>query len=164
MLHKRLKITILLQAILSISLFLCGALIATKSNVISSQFLGIVSRSHASNLWQHFFWITGNNFSVFFIIFWLNYFTYGIGGTLLALNSFRVLGAVSRYAIAINSYFSLAFIVIEVITLLFVNTNSTLLGKSKDKRNVILTLFIITICVIIGGILETLAIKTIRYG
>ena len=62
-----------------------------NDNMIPSTLLEIVTKVQTTNSFQNFVWCFTNNFAILFIIFWVNYWTWGTVGTIWCISSAFIL-------------------------------------------------------------------------
>lgn len=182
---KNAKINVIisfLQLIILIIFFIWGINFKTESRVLDSNFFGVLSKIQISSNWQNFFWCLTNNISVLFIVFWLNYLTFGIIGTLWNLNNVFILAKIIKISLLLNSWLGVIFISLEIFSSLYSLLLSThfrlekyklrksykehhineITYKNYDKhlkRNILINLSIIGGLLLIAAILETITLK-----
>ena len=100
----------LAQLIVQIACFVGGIYFSSNSNVISSNFLEMLTKVQTTNSLQNFFWCSTNNLAVLFIVFWLSYWTFGIIGTFWCANFSFMLGLMVKLSPIIGSWISVCFI------------------------------------------------------
>ncbi len=184
---KKIYLIGLLQLIFEISFFIWGIYFKSNSNIISSNFLEVLTKVQTTNDLQNFIWCFTNNLVVLFIIFWLSYWTFGIIGTLWCANSSFMLGSIIKLSIGIGSWISVIFILLElsasIIMILFstyfrfekskfkkfckknyINMNDEICKTVKKKRekNILIILSLIATILLIAAILETFALSLIK--
>ncbi len=177
---KKTYIISLVQLIIQFACFIWGICFTSNSNVVSTNFLEILTKIQVTNSWQNFIWCFTNNLSVVFIVFWLSYWSFGVLGTLWCANSAFMLGAMIKFSIMTNSWISVCFILLELTASIIAMLSSTYFifnriskknylhgfeyetEKKKREKNILLSLLIIASIFLIAAILETVALNLIK--
>ena len=137
MLKNKLKkehFLVILQLTLQVACFVWG--FTYKSDVVTLQpsFLSTMSRIQTTKSLQNFLWCFSNNICILYVTFWLNYFTYGVVGTIVAFNSVFALGAISRVALALSWFHYLSFVLIEFLNALIIAASSTYFAYMRNRK------------------------------
>lgn len=141
---KRYYLIIFSQLVLQILFFILGINFNSPESNIHTSFLEILTKVQINNVWQDFIWCLTNNIAVVFIVFWLNYWTWGIVGTLWGINNSFILGAVFRFCFILNSWLSVCFVMLEFIALVYSSLGGSYFRFKKDGFKKSLNLFHIT--------------------
>lgn len=179
---KKINIVNFFQLILLSVFFICGIFFQRNSNIVSANFLGMLTKVQTTDSLQNFVWCFTNNFAVLFIIFWLSYFTFGVIGTLWGVSSAFSLGCMIRLSFYIQSFMSVGFILLELcacaLMVLFsarFRTQKFRLKKMSDdmcddtyaqakihiEKNILLVFSIIFLILLISATLETITLASI---
>lgn len=178
----------LFQILLQIVFLIWGVNFESNSNVINTNFLNLLTKVQTNSPLQNFAWCFSNNLIVMFIIFWINYWTFGILGTLWCANSSFMLGSLIKYSLVINSWLSICFILLELIDSLIIISTSTYFRferfkfkkfckennnvsnvniedekrnafKEKTRKNILVTFAIVACVLLIAAMLETVVLS-----
>lgn len=179
---RKLSVINLLQVILLTIFFIWGIFFKSNANVVSANFLGMLTKVQTTNSLQNFIWCFTNNFAVLFIMFWLSYFTFGVVGTLWCMKSAFSLGYMIKFSFGIRSYLSVCFILLElsaiVIMLLFstrFRAQRFRLKKVQDdmsdddydkekkylEKNILLVFAVIFLILLVSATLEMITLSSI---
>ncbi len=184
---EKIKIIFSLQILLQIAFLICGITFKPNSNVINTNFLSMLTKVQAFSNLQNFIWCFSNNLIVMFIIFWINYWTFGVVGTIWSINSSLLLGSIIEYSLIINSWISVSFVLLEFIVsiitivsstyfrferfkskrILKINSNETnnkkyKLDKKLREKHILFMFGTIATILLISAILETIDLNLIK--
>ncbi|MDR2074526.1 MAG: hypothetical protein LBP36_04140 [Oscillospiraceae bacterium] len=161
--NRKIKIISMSQLAVVTVFFVWGILFRAESNgVLPSNVLGMLTKVQTTSDWQNFLWCFSNNLAVLFIIFWLNYWTYGILGGLWCANSAFTLGALIKFSIISKLWLSVIFMLLELSSSVFMMISSTFLKFKKDYKKTLISFLIIAIILFVAAILETIVLKLYR--
>ena len=170
---NKIKLILVLQLIVQIVCSILGLSLKLSSDIVPSTFLTVMTKVQTAGNLQNFLRCFTNNLSVLFIIFWLNYWTVGIIGTLWCANSVFVLSSVIKTSLLLNSWIAPCFLILELIASVTTVTMSTYFGISKiyklDKesegnkreKSILSAMALIAIITLVAAILETVALSLI---
>lgn len=165
---RKIHILIVIQIIVQIGCFIWGFNFNAETNAISESFLEIITKVQTTNIWQNFAWCLGNNISVIFIVFWLNYWTWGIVGTLWSINSSFCLGILVKLCLGMNLYIAVCFILLEWIASIISVMSTTYLRfirRDIDKQvwqvKILRSMGLIAVLLVIAAILESIVLNYI---
>jgi hypothetical protein len=158
--NKKIKIIIISQLIIVGAFFIWGILFRAESNnVLPSNILGMLTKVQTMSDWQNFLWCFSNNLAILFIIFWLNYLTYGVLGGLWCANSAFTLGALIKFSIISKLWLSVIFMLLELSSSVFMMISSTFLKFKKDYKKTLISFLIIAIILFVAAVLEMIVLK-----
>lgn len=164
---KVIHIICFFQLILQITFLIFGICFKSDSNVLDTNFLSLLTKVQSTNTLQSFFWCFTNNIAVLYAIFWFNYWSFGVIGSVWCIGSCFMLGAVIEFAVIYNSWIAIFFIILELLASMIIILSSTYFRfekfEKKDRQRYILTvLFIVAVILLIAAVLETNALSLIR--
>ena len=164
---KTIHIICLLQSILQITFLIFGICFKSDSNVLDAGFLSLLTKVQSTSTLGNFFWCFTNNVAVLYTIFWFNYWSFGIIGTVWCAGSSFMLGAVIEFALIYNSWISVFFIVLELLASMIIILSSTYfrfekLERKVRERYILIVLFVVTVILLVAAVLETIALSIIK--
>lgn len=180
------QILYLLFVLSQILFLIFGFVSRFDSHVISTNFLGLLTKIQTTSSFQNFVWCFTNNFFVLFIIFWISYWSFGLVGVLWCTNSSYVLGVVLAFSCDIHSLVAIIFVLLEFACSVVIVEASIYFRfskykfskfceinyidkdnpiyqtwKSKQDKNVLITLGVVASILLIAAILEMTTIDSI---
>lgn len=184
---KKVYTICLFQILLQIVFLVLGFNFKSDTNVINANFLSMLTKVQTTGHLKNFVWCLTNNIIVLFIIFWLSYWTFGIFGTVWCANSSFVLGSLIEYSLAMNSWLSICFILLELLDSMVIVLASTYfrfekfkfkkfckknhidisdekykLGNKKQENKILITLATVAAILLTAATLETIALSQIK--
>lgn len=171
-------IIIFIQLLIQIIFLILGINFKSNynSNIIPSNILGMITKIQTTNNMKNFIWCFSNNLTVLFINFWLNYWTYGILGTIWCANSAFLFGYMIKISLMIKSWTSVIFVILEIFAssiMLFSSTyfrfkksfskltiDDKKYEKKRDEKNILSYMIIICIILLIAASLETFVLSS----
>ncbi len=165
---RKIYILIIIQIIIEVACLIWGCNFSAETNTISENFLEIITKVQTTNIWQNFIWCLGNNVSVMFIVFWLNYWTWGIFGTFWSINSSFCLGILVKLCLSMNLYIAVCFIILEWMASIISVMSTTyfrFIRREIDKQvwqiKILKSMGIIAGLLTIAAVLEAIALNSI---
>lgn len=184
---KKVYLIALFQLFIQIAFFIWGICFKSNSNVIPTNFLEMLSKVQTTSSLQNFIWCFTNNLTVLFIVFWINYWTFGIIGTMWCANSSFILGAMIKLSLSIGSWVAVCFMLIELIASIIVILTGTYFRfekhkfkrfckrnyidvdnavrkttKKKREKNILITLAMVASILLIAAVLEMASLNSIK--
>lgn len=163
---KVIHVICLLQLLLQITFLIFGICFKSDSNVLNTSFLSLLTKVQSTNTLGRFFWCFTNNISVLYMIFWINYWSFGILGTIWCVGSSFMLGAVIEFALICNSWISVFFSVLELLASMIIILSSTYFRFEKFEKKVrhryiLIFLLVVAAILLVAAVLETIALNMI---
>lgn len=164
----KIKLILGIHLLIQIAFVVIGFCFKSNDNVIPSTLLEIVTKVQTTNSFQNFIWCFTNNFAILFIVFWINYWTFGVVGTIWCTSSAFILGSVIKVSMTLNLWIVPIFVSLELIASIIILLSSTYyrfeksVGKEKRQRGTIITLGIVALILVIAAVLETIVLNSMR--
>lgn len=165
---NKIKLILGIHLLIQMAFVVLGFFFKSNDNVIPTTLLEVVTKVQTTNSFQNFVWCFTNNFAILFIIFWVNYWTWGTLGTIWCTSSSFILGSVIKVSIALNLWMVPIFVSLELIASIIILMSSTYyrfeknLEKEKRQRGIIITLTVVSLILLIAAILETIVLNSMR--
>lgn len=165
---NKLKLILGIHLLIQMACVIMGFLFKSNDNVVPSTLLEIVTKVQTTNSFQNFVWCFTNNFAILFIVFWVNYWTWGIVGTIWSSSSAFVLGSVIKVSMTLNLWIVPIFISLELIASIIILISSTYyrleknIEKGKRQKGIIITLTVVSLILLIAAILETIVLNSMQ--
>ena len=164
-LMKNRKIIYLIFYIAFLSTFLFGALNnQSETNIIDLKFIKLSAKAQCNNWLSNFVFLLTNNIAIEFVLFWLNFWTYGIIGTIFLLSSSFAMGLVSKLLIELDLFYGISFVLLELVVSAFVFTKSLdfRLLKTKIEYDHMIKIFkVVSLLLIVAALIEVFVIERI---
>lgn len=165
---NKIKLILGMHLLIQMACVVLGFFFKSNDTVIPSTLLEIVTKVQTTNSFQNFVWCFTNNFAILFIIFWVNYWTFGIVGTIWCTSSAFILGSVIKVSMALNLWMVPIFISLELIASIIILLSSTYyrfeknIEKEKRQRGTMITLAVVALILLIAAILETIVLNSMQ--
>ena len=186
---KKIYFISLFQLLIQIGVFVWGLCFQSNANenVMSANFLDIITKVQTTNPIQNFLFCFINNLVLSFILFWVNYWTFGTIGTIWSVNNCFILGSMVQLAFIVNSWLIVCFVSIEFIAIIITTILSAYFRfekfkikkffkkarikvddeiykdtKTKQEKKILISLALIALVLLIAAILETIALSLIK--
>ncbi|MDR1627179.1 MAG: stage II sporulation protein M [Oscillospiraceae bacterium] len=158
--NRKNKIITISQLIIVGAFFIWGIFFRAESNsILPSNVLGMLTKVQTTSNWQNFLWCFSNNLAVLFIIFWLNYWTFGAVGTIWCANSAFTLGALIKFSIISKLWLSVIFMLLELVASVLMMIASMRQKFEKNYKKMLIYFLIIAVTLLVAAILETIVLK-----
>lgn len=162
---KNRKIIYLILYIAFLSAFLFGILNNKyETDTVDLNILRLSAKAQCNNWINNFIFLLSNNIAVEFVLFWINFWTYGTIGTIFLLSSSFAMGLVSKLLIELGLFYGISFVLLELIVSAFVFTKSLefRISKTKIEFDHMIEIFkVVPLLLIIAALIEVFVIERI---
>ena len=139
----------------------------TTETVVPTTFLELIPKVQ-ENPMQNFLWCFTNNLAILFLAFWVNYWTWGILGTVWCASSSFIIGTIIKFSLVLKLWVVPIFACLELSAVILVVLSSIYyrfekkLEKEQRHKGIISVYAIVVLLLIIAAIIETFVLKSIR--
>lgn len=154
-------------SLIQIVCFLLGFFYKTSETVMPTTFLEMIPKVQANSM-QNFLWCFANNLAILFLAFWVNYWSWGILGTVWCASSSFIIGAVIKFSLVLKLWAVPVFACLELSAIIIVVLSSVYyrfekeLEKEKRHKGITTVYAIVVVLLIIAAIIETFVLKSMR--